>query len=42
LFEEVIEFTSGNKRHIKVLICMIIVIFVVIYTHMFPSHIESL
>ena len=42
LFEEAIEFTSGNKRHVKVLICMILVILIIIYTHMFPTHIKSL
>jgi hypothetical protein len=42
LFEEAIAFTSGNKRHVKVLICMIVVILIVIYTRMFPTHIVSL
>ena len=42
LFEEAIAFTSGNKRHVKVLICMILVILIIIYTHMFPTHIKSL
>ena len=42
LFEEAIIFTSGNKRHIKVLICTIIIISIIIYSHINPTHVENL
>jgi hypothetical protein len=42
LFEEIIILTSGNKRHLKIMICLTIIMLIVIYTQMFPTHIESL
>ena len=42
LFEEAIIFTSGNKRHLKILICIIIIALIILYAAMFPTHIESL
>ena len=42
LFEEIIIFTSGNKRHFKVLICLSIVLIIILYAQFNPTHIEYL
>jgi len=38
LIEEGIVFISGNKRHFKAMICIIISVSIVIYTSFYPEH----
>jgi hypothetical protein len=35
--EETIEFLSGNKRHIKLSICVIVIVIITVYAHMYPK-----
>ena len=42
LFEEIILLVSGNKRHLKVLICITIAALIYMYVIINPTHVESL
>jgi len=37
IIEETIVYLSGDKRHIKISICVVIIIIISIYAHVFPK-----
>jgi len=37
IVEETIVYLSGNKRHLKLSICVVIIIIISIYAHVFPK-----
>lgn len=41
IFEEAILFVSGNRRHIKVTICLIIMFIVFVTCCFYPYHLKS-
>ena len=40
MFEEAILFVSGNRRHIKMMICLIITVSIIIICSVFPYHLR--
>jgi len=42
LFEDTITFISGNKRHLRVVICLVIIVSIVIYGILYPAQIQNI
>jgi len=40
IFEEAILFVSGNRRHIKMMICLIITVSIIVVCSVFPHHLK--
>jgi len=42
ILEESISFLSGDKRHRKIAICVIIIVIITIYAHIYPHFLNKL
>ena len=42
LIEETIEYISGNKQHVKLYVCVILIIIISIYVNMYPAVADKL